>query len=121
MCRLPETNRDCSPTFPGTKGRKAVHIFIFHLRECFSSEAAVLVISVIRPGHGLNIIMSCKLGSKKKKKKSVDIKDLLVLTWQGCFSSLAPWHLGFTSNLALNVFGWSWVHGPEVYASCQGP
>lgn len=28
-----------------------MHIFIFHLRECFLSKAAVLIISVIRPGH----------------------------------------------------------------------
>lgn len=32
---------------------------------------------------------------------SIDIKELVVLNWQGCFS-VTPWHLGLLSNGALN-------------------
>lgn len=34
---------------------------------------------------------------------SIDIKELVVLNWQGCFS-VTPWHLGLLSNGALTPF-----------------
>lgn len=38
----------------------------------------------------------------------MDIKELLVLNWQGCLS-VTPWHLGLLSNGALTPFRQSYV------------
>lgn len=40
---------------------------------------------------------------------STDIKDLLVLNWPGCFSSVVPWHLGIYLSLSTQTLQTKWV------------